>query len=62
MVQAVKHGTTSITSEAELDVARGILTEVADAINAAGMALDHVESQPEPKTVRREERSPSYIR
>ena len=58
---AVRNGASSPLTERELLVARGLLSEVVDAIDAAGTALAGMENLEEPKIERREERSPSYI-
>jgi len=58
---AVRNGASSPLTEKEFVVARGLLAEVVDAIDAAGMVLAGIEDSTEPKIERREERSPSYI-
>ena|SRR3989442_1044699 len=58
----VRNGAASPLTEAERVVARGLLTEVVDAIDAAGEALGEVGALPKTKIERREERTPSYIR
>ena len=58
---ALKNSTIGAMDEADVMISRGLLTEVASAIDAAGQALGMVEAVAEPKPARREEKSLSYI-